>query len=80
MHEEGSSSLLIGEQKIGIFSKGFCFTINVNLERLHSKLDAGVSENTIPKVPPSEPQGSGTVEIHGADHRLARCNDAYWNL
>lgn len=59
--------LLIGERRIGTFRREFHFPVDVDMEHLEAKLEAGLLRVKVPKKSHSFPKGSGKIEVQSMD-------------
>ena len=59
--------LILGERRIGSFRREFNFPVDVDMEKLSAKLEAGLLTIKVPKRINSYPRGSGKLKIVSAD-------------
>ncbi|KAM0705458.1 hypothetical protein Q7P35_006817 [Cladosporium inversicolor] len=59
--------LLIGERRIGTFRREFHFPVDVDMEHLEAKLEAGLLRVKVPKKTHSFPKGSSKIEVQSMD-------------
>ena len=59
--------LILGERRIGSFRREFSFPVDVDMEKLSAKLEAGLLTIKVPKRINSYPRGSGKLKIVSAD-------------
>lgn len=59
--------LLSGERRIGTFRREFHFPVDVDMEHLEAKSEAGLLRVKVPKKIHSFPKGSGKIEDQSID-------------
>ncbi|KAK6401838.1 hypothetical protein LTR95_019136, partial [Oleoguttula sp. CCFEE 5521] len=60
--------LILGERRIGSFRRELHFPVEVDIEKLEAKLEAGLLRLNVPKKLHSYSQGSGKIHIATGDN------------
>ncbi|KAM0708854.1 hypothetical protein Q7P35_005508 [Cladosporium inversicolor] len=59
--------LVIGERRIGSFRREFHFPVDVEVEKVEAKLEAGLLRIKVPKKSHTYPKGAGRIRIQSED-------------
>jgi HSP20 family molecular chaperone IbpA len=59
--------LVMGERRIGSFRREFHFPVDIDIEKLDAKLEAGLLRLKVPKQLHTYPRGSGKVKVVSKD-------------
>lgn len=59
--------LVIGERRIGSFRREFHFPVDVEVEKVEARLEAGLLRIKVPKKSHTYPKGAGRIKIQSED-------------